>query len=107
MANDEELLSDLIEKFCTLSVEEQGRIEDSGDGSIECYNGLFDHLSVRRRVPLMGENLYDSHDRETDIVVTQELVERLGPVLYERYLNCAQGQHCFDSSHGAVTSLKE
>ena len=70
---DKELLSDLIEKFCTFSVEEQRRIEDSGDGSIECYNGLFDHLSVRHRVPLMGENLYDSHDRETDIVIVKLL----------------------------------
>ena len=55
-------------------MEEEQQIEDSGDSSTECYNSLFDHLGVRHRVPLMGENLYDAHDRETEIVVTQELV---------------------------------
>ena len=34
-------------------------------------------------------------------------MEQLGPVLYERYRNCAQEQIQFDLSHEAVTSLKE
>ena len=58
LASDQELLSTLIEKFCMLSVEEQADIKDSGDSSIECYNDLFDHLGVRHRVPLIGDNLY-------------------------------------------------
>ena len=86
---------------------EQQQIEDSGDSSTECYNSLFDHLSVRRRVLLMGEHLYNAHDQETEIVVTEDLIEILGPALYERYMNCVRSQSDFDSSHDSVLSLRE
>ena len=69
LTKNEEMLVDLIEQFCTLSNDEQQQIEDSGDNSTaECYNSLYDHLSVKRRVPLLGEHLYDSNDQETEIL---------------------------------------
>ena len=38
LASHQELLANSIEKFCTLSVEEQADLQDSGDNSIDCYN---------------------------------------------------------------------
>ena len=107
LTNDQELLENTIERFCVLSVEEQTDLHNSGDNSINCYNNLIDHLGAKHRVPLIGDNLYDSKGQETSNVVTQDLVEQLGPVLYERYRNCAQEQIQFDLSHEAVTSLRE
>ena len=47
LASDQELLANSIEKFCTLSVEEQADLQDSGDNSIDCYNDLLDHLGMQ------------------------------------------------------------
>ena len=103
LTNDQQLLENSIEIFCVLSVEEQTDLHNSGDNSIDCYNDLIDHLGAKCRVPLIGDNLYDSKGQETSKVVTQDLVEQLGPELYYRYRNCAQ----YDASHEAVTSLRE
>ena len=107
LAQDEEILSDLIEQFCTLNMEEQDRLESHGEDTVECYNGLFDHISVRRRVPLVGETLYNAHDQETHAILTQDMIERLGTELYNCYLKCVHSQHQFDSSHDTVTSLND
>ena len=89
LAQDEEILSDLIEQFCTLNMEEQDRLESHGEDTVESYNGLFDHISVRRRVPHVGETLYNAHDQETGAILMQDVIERLGTELYNRYLECA------------------
>ena len=41
------MLSELIEQFCTLNMEEQDRLEGQGEQTVESYNNLFDHISVR------------------------------------------------------------
>ena len=107
LTNDQELLENTIKKLCVLTVEEQADLHNSGDSTVTCYHDLIDHIGARRRVPLIGENLYDSKGQETGNVVTQDLVEQLGPELYDRYRNCAQEQIQYDASHEAVTSLRE
>ena len=107
LASDQELLANSIERFCTLSVVEQVDLQESGNNSIDCYNDLLDHLGAKRRVPLIGDKLYNSKRRETSNMVNQDLVEQLGPTLYERHRNCAQEQIQFDLSHEAVISLRE
>ena len=87
LTNDQELLENTIERFCVLSVKEQTDLHNSGDNSVNCYNNLIDHIGARRRVPLIGDNLYNSKGQETSNVVTQDLVEQLGPKLYDRYRN--------------------
>ena len=55
-------------------MEEQDRLENHGKGTVECYTGLFDQISVRRRVPLVGETLYNGHDQETDVILTHDMI---------------------------------
>ena len=107
LTNDQEVLEDTIEKLCVLTAEERADLHNSGDSTVTCYHDLIDHIGARRRVPLIGDNLYDSKGQETGNVVTQDLVEQLGSELYDRYINCAQEQIQYDASHQAVTSLRE
>ena len=62
---------------------------------------------MRRRVPLIGDTLYDVHNQETGTVLTDDMIDRLGTDLSNRYIECATGQQQFDSSHDTVTSLNE
>ena len=61
LASDQELLANSIERFCTLSAVEQVDLHKSGNDSVDCYNDLLHHLGVKRRVPLIGDNLCDSN----------------------------------------------
>ena len=101
------MLSELIEQFCTLGVEEQNKLECQGEQTVESYNNLFDHISVRQRVPLIGDTLYDVHNQETGKVLTDDMIDRLGTDLSNCYIECAMGQQQFDSSHNTVTSPNE
>ena len=101
------MLSELIEQFCTLGVEEQDRLECQGEQMVDSYNNLFDPISVRQRVPLIGDTLYNVHNQETGTVLTDDMIDRLGADLSNRYIECAMGQQQFDSSHDTVTSLNK
>ena len=88
-------------------MEEQDELERQGEQTVESYNNLFDHISVRRRVPLIGDTLYNVHNQETSTVLTDDMIDRLGTDLSSHYVECATGQQQFDSSHNTVTSLNE
>ena len=97
LSQEEEMLSELIEQFCTLGVEEQDKLERQGEQTVKSYNNLFDHISVRQRVPLIGDTLYNVYNQETGTVLTDDMIDRLGTDLSNHYIECATGQQQFDS----------